>query len=244
MLFTEHPLPERFGAARAAGFEAVELLFPYEMPIEALRAALAANGQALVLINTPAGDWAAGERGFAAVPGREEAFRDAARAAIRYDREVPAGRVHVLAGIAQGPEARATFLRNLAWMAAEAPDVPLSLEPINPVDMPGYFLNGFDQAAAILDELVIRNIGLQFDAYHAHRITGDVLGTWARYRDRVVHVQVAGAEGRHEPLGGAIDYPAFFDRLRVAGYTCHVSGEYHPKTQTEQGLAWAQLRTT
>ncbi len=244
MLFTEHPLPDRFAAARVAEFEAVELLFPYEMPVEALRAAIEANGQTLVLINSPAGDWSAGERGFAAVPGREEAFRDAAREAIHYARGVPAVRVHVLAGIAEGPEARATFLRNLAWMAAEAPDVPLTIEPINPVDMPGYFLNGFDQAAGILDDLRTPNLGLQFDAYHAHRITGDVLGTWARHGHRAVHVQVAGAEGRHEPLGGAIDYPAFFDRLRVEGYTGHVSGEYHPKTQTEQGLGWSQLRTT
>lgn len=244
MLFTERPLPERFAAARAAGFEAVELLFPYAMPAQALRAALAAQGQTLVLINTPAGDWAAGERGLAAVPGRQEEFRVAARAAIRHARAVPAGRVHVLAGIAQGPRARAAYLDNLAWMAAEAPDVPLSIEPINPVDMPGYFLNGFDQAAAILDELDAPNIGLQFDAYHAHRITGDVLGTWARHGRRAVHVQVAGAEGRHEPQGGQIDYPAFFARLRADGYGGCVSGEYHPKTTTEQGLGWVQLRTT
>ena len=119
-----------------------------------------------------------------------------------------------------------------------APRLQLTIEPINRADMPGYFLSDFGLAREIIAEVGAPNLRLQFDAYHAHRIAGDVLGTWEEVRPLVAHVQVAGHPGRHEPLDGEIDYPAFFARLDADGYGGWVSGEYHPRTQTEAGLAW------
>lgn len=237
-LFTERPFPDRFAAARAAGFKAVEILFPYAHDAGEIATRLDGEGLQLALINVPVPDWNSGGRGSAALPGQAARFRDEFARASDLAARLGAGHVHVLAGLAEGPQAHATYLDNLAWAADNAPGQSLTIEPINPHDMPGYFLNNFAQAAQILDTLSRPNLHLQFDAYHAHRITGDVQGLWARYAARTVHVQVAGSPGRHEPMGGEIDYPAFFSTLDAEGYAGWVSGEYHPAGRTEAGLQW------
>ena len=240
MLFREYPLLERFSASMAAGFDLVELLFPYEANGAELRRILDQTGQRLILINTPPPNWTGGERGFAAIVGGEARFQHDFKRALRYADALNVQHIHIMAGIAEGPGARATFVENLGWAAAHAPQQSLTIEPINPHDMPGYFLNDFDQAADILDAVAAPNLALQFDAYHAHRITGDVMATWARHGHRAAHVQVAAAEGRHEPGKGAIDYPAFFARLDADGYAGVVAGEYNPAARTQDGLGWAK----
>lgn len=238
MLFREYPLLERPAAARDAGFSAVEILFPYDEPGHLIRDALECAGLPLILINTPPPNWTGGDRGFAAIPGGEDRFRHDFRRALRYAQVLGATHIHVMAGVAQGPEARDTFVRNLIWASETAPEQPLTIEPINPHDIPGYFLNDFDLAAEILDTVGAPNLALQFDAYHAHRITGDVLATWSQHGHRAAHVQVAGYPGRHEPIGGEIDYSAFFAALDAKGYAGYVSGEYTPAERTEDGIGW------
>ncbi|MBK1636828.1 hydroxypyruvate isomerase family protein [Rhodovulum adriaticum] len=243
-LFTEHAFLDRFGAARAAGFEAVEILFPYDHDPQEIAARLDDEGLHLALINTPAPDWAEGGRGSAALPGQTARFRAEFAAARDLAARLDAEHIHILAGIAQGGAAQDSYLQNLAWAADNAPDQPLTIEPINPHDMPGYFLNAFDRAAEILKTLARPNLHLQFDAYHAQRIAGDVPTLWADYAHLTAHVQVAGHPGRHEPAGGDIDYPAFFTALDAGGYAGWVSGEYHPATRTEDGLGWCALPQT
>ncbi|MCR8722785.1 hydroxypyruvate isomerase family protein [Frigidibacter sp. ROC022] len=238
MLYPEFPFLERFDEARADGFEAVEILFPYDDPVKEITERLTRLGLPLVLINAPPPNWAGGERGFAAVPGREERFRSDFRRALRFARAMKPQHIHIMAGVAEGPAARATFADNLAWAAAEAPRQSLTIEPLNPIDMPGYFLNDFGQAADLLDEIDAPNLGLQFDAYHARIITGDVPAAWDRWGRLARHVQIAGTPGRHEPVKGEIDYPAFFDRLDSDGYTGWVSAEYRPAKRTSEGLGW------
>ncbi|WP_417248424.1 hydroxypyruvate isomerase family protein [Celeribacter sp.] len=236
--FKEFPFIERFAEAKAAGFHAVEVLFPYDEAASEIARKLKMLDLQMVLINTPPPNWAGGERGFAAVPSSEERFRKDFKRALRFADLLGAQHVHIMAGNASGAEARATFVSNLTWAAQEAPNMSLTIEPINPVDMPGYFLNDFDEAARIIAEIAAPNLGLQFDAYHAHVITGDVMATWEAHKDIVRHIQVAGAEGRHEPIKGAIDYPAFFRAVDESGYDGWISGEYHPKGRTEEGLDW------
>ncbi|PWG18648.1 hydroxypyruvate isomerase family protein [Salibaculum griseiflavum] len=239
-LFTEAPLLDRPALAAEAGFEAVEILFPYDVDAKALGRALSQSGLPLALINCPPPNYADpdGPRGFAAVPEQQERFRKAFQRSLRYMDVLGAERLHVMAGLAEGPEAAAVFADNLAWAADTAEGRQLTIEPINPHDMPGYFLDDFSVALALLDEVGAPNLGLQFDAYHAHRITGDVMNTWAMHGHRTAHVQVAGHPGRHEPMGGAIDYSGFFARLDKDGYQGWVSGEYNPRTRTEDGLGW------
>jgi len=143
-----------------------------------------------------------------------------------------------MAGVAEGPAALATFIENLRWAAAQAPQQSLTIEPIIRHDMPGYFLADYALAVMVLDAVAAPNLHPQFDAYHAHRITGDVPGTWAAVAPRVAHVQIAGYPGRNEPTGGEIDYPAFFHMLDAGGYKGWVSGEYRPAGRTGDGLGW------
>ncbi len=237
-LFTELPFMERFKAAKEAGFDAVEVLFPYDCPAQEMRDQLVWNDLAFVLMNCPPPNAAGGAQGFAAIPGLEDRFRRDFERTLRYARVLKPRHIHIMAGAAEGPEAKATFTENLRWAATRAPKQSLTIEPINRTDMPGYFLTDYDIAARVLDAVGAANLALQFDAYHAHRITGDVMGAWATHGARAAHIQVAGFPGRNEPLGGKIDYPSFFARLDSDGYKGWVSGEYAPAGATEAGLGW------
>lgn len=236
MLFTEVPMLARPDLAREAGFDGVEMLFPYDHPPKDWLAALA--GMPVALINTHPGDWAAGDRGHAAVPGATETFRSSFLRAADLATQLGAGRVHVMAGVARGPLAEATYVENLAWAAAQAPDLQLTIEPLNPDDMPGYFLNDFDQAARIVDDLALPNLGIQFDLWHAARIHGDADAVWARHKTRVNHIQIAGFPGRNEPGGGGFDLTGLCAELDRAEYAGWISAEYLPARATVHGLMW------
>lgn len=237
-LFTELPFMDRFKAAKQAGFDAVEVLFPYDCPAQEMRDQLIWNDLVFVLMNCPPPNATGGPQGFAAIPGLTDRFRRDFERTLRYAQVLKPRHIHIMAGVAEGPAAEACFTENLRWAAARAPEQSLTIEPINRHDMPGYFLDDYDLAARILDAVAAPNLGLQFDAYHAHRITGDVAATWAAHGARARHIQIAGFPGRHEPAGGEIDYPAFFARLDRDGYAGWVSAEYSPAGDTAAGLGW------
>ncbi|OYU38348.1 MAG: hydroxypyruvate isomerase [Pseudorhodobacter sp. PARRP1] len=236
MLFTEVSALDRPGLAAQAGFDGAEILFPYDHSAKEWETALA--GLPLAMINTPPGDWAAGDRGFAAVPGEESRFRDGFLRAAELASRLGAARVHVMAGVAKGPQAEQVYTENLAWAAAQAPDLLLTLEPLNPDDMPGYFLNDFDQAGRIVDDLGLAQVGIQFDLWHAARIHGDAAGVWAKHGPRVNHVQISGFPSRNEPGGGGFDLTGLCATLDEGGYQGWVSAEYRPARATVHGLAW------
>lgn len=237
-LFTERPFLERFAAARAAGFEAVEFLFPYDHDAKAIRAALDESGLELALFNTPPGDWEAGERGLAALPGREEDFRDSVRLALEYAALLRPTRLHVMAGIARGAEARAVYLSNLAWAAEQAAPQGLTIEPINRRDIPGYHLAGIADALGVIRRVGAPNLGLQFDVYHAQIMGGDLTRRLEAAFPQLAHVQIAGVPERHEPDRGEVAYGHIFALLDRLGYEGFVGCEYHPATATEEGLGW------
>lgn len=237
-LFTELPMQQRFAAARRAGFGGVEILFPYDLAVKELAQAAHACGVEFVLINAPPPNWAGGPRGFAAEPGNEARFRSDFDRALRYVQALRVRHLHVMAGKAAGPDARRTLVQNLKWACARAPQVSLTIEPMNKTDMPGYFLGCFDLAAEIIDEVGAPNLGLQFDAYQAQMIHGDVLEVWARHAAKVRHIQIAGCPGRHEPRTGDIDFAALFRAVDATGYDGWVGAEYTPLTSTEAGLRW------
>ncbi len=240
-LFTELPMLQRFAAARRAGFDGVEILFPYDLPAKELIAAAQESSLRFVLMNTPPPNWAGGPRGFAAEPGNESRFRRDFERALLYAEALKVAHLHVMAGKARGSAALATFLRNLDWACAQAPGTSLTIEPMNRSDMPGYYLDSFDLASEIVDQIDRPNLGLQFDVYQAHMIHGDVIGTWERHARNTHHIQIAGCPGRHEPRSGEIDYAGFFRAVDAAGFSGWVGAEYTPRTSTEAGLRW--LRT-
>lgn len=240
-LFPELPFADRFAAARDAGFTAVEFLFPYAYPIDAVAGWAAAAGVEIALFNAPPGNWDGGERGLAALPGREAEFAASIHAALAYARGTGLRQLHVMAGIASAgdPQAAATFRRNLAWAAGQAArdGVRILIEPINPVDMPGYFLADMPAAMSVTDDCP--GVGVQFDIYHCQRIHGTVLPWLEAMLPRIGHMQIAGVPDRHEPASPALPLPAIFTLLDAAGYAGRVGCEYRPAGETVAGLAWA-----
>ena len=241
MLFTEYPFLERFSAAKAAGFGAVEVLFPYDEPPKLINRQLLANDQTLALINCPPPNYTGGKRGYAAMPELQERFRSDFQRTLHYCEQLKPRIVHIMAGCAKGPAALESFVENLKWAADQAPKQTLTIEPINQTSMPGYFLSDFELAADILKKVNAPNLGLQFDAFHAQIITGNAMEAWYKYGHLATHVQVASAPARNEPDVGEIDYPALFKQIDADGYDGYVSGEYTPLGRTEDGLKWLTL---
>jgi len=244
MLFTEVPFLERFELAARAGFAAVECQFPYEAPAAELRARLDANGLAMVLHNLPAGDWAAGDRGLAALPGRVDEFRAGVPRAIAYAHALGVTQLNCLAGIAPAGVAADTVHRTLvdnlrfAARALAAEGLKLLVEPINTFDIPGFIVNRTAQCVALLDEVGEPNVFVQYDAYHAQRMEGELAGTLARHLPRIAHVQVADNPGRHEPGTGEIRFDFLFAELDRLGYAGWIGCEYRPAGRTDVGLDW------
>jgi hydroxypyruvate isomerase len=246
MMFTEVPFLERFARAAQAGFRAVEFLFPYDYPKEQIKAALDGAGLRLVLHNMPPGDWAAGERGLACLPGRESEFRGGVARALDYATHLGLTQIHCMAGIAPaGASAavlRETYVANLRYACAEAAKAGLRvlIEPINTRDIPGYFLNRSAQAIELMDAVGASNLYLQYDIYHMQIMEGDLAPTMERLLPRIGHMQLADTPGRHEPGTGEINYPFLFAHLDRIGYRGWIGCEYRPATTTEAGLGWVK----
>jgi hydroxypyruvate isomerase len=244
MLFTEVPFLERFERAAKAGFDAVEVQFPYEAPAEVVRDRLRDAGQAMVLHNLPPGDWAAGERGVACHPGREVEFREGVARALHYATTLGVPRLNCLvgkrlAGVSEA-EQHTTLLTNLRYAAAElrAAGLTLLVEPLNPFDVPGFWLDSPSKGFALVDEVGADNFLVQYDLYHAQRTEGELAGTLQRQLHRIGHLQIADTPGRHEPGTGEIAWDFIFDHLRRIGYAGDIGAEYIPAGRTEDGLGW------
>ncbi len=246
LLYNEHAFLDRFAAAAADGFKAVEILFPYEHPPEAIAERLQASGQQLVLINAPPGDWNAAERGLACLPGRESEFRASVDEGIRYATALGCPRVHVMSGVlppgATREDVSALWLMNMRWACerAAAHGMRLCVEPLNHRDVPGYFLHRQTQALALVAAVGASNIGLQMDWYHCQISEGDVA---TRLRRAVAsglleHVQVAGVPDRHEPDEGELRVEYMLQLLDELGYVGFVGCEYRPRAGTTAGLGW------
>ena len=239
MLFTEYPFLERFDRAAAAGFRGVEFLFPYEEDAAVIAHRLKANDLDLALFNLPAGNWAAGDRGIAAVYERQQEFRDGVARAVEYARVLRPPRMNCLAGIAdETPENDLALLQNVRYAAEQlAPlGITLTVEPVNSHDVPGFALPTTRAALDLIDEIDLPNVGLQFDVYHAARMGEDPLATIRELGDRIAHIQVADAPGRHEPGTGTLDFETLFRAIDESGYDGWVSLEYNPRGRTEEGF--------
>ena len=255
LMYTELPFLQRFAAAAADGFTAVEYLFPYAYPAAELAARLQGNGLQQVLFNAPAAGndvaamvaaWDAGERGTAALPGRVAEFRAGVRQALDCAQALACPRIHLMSGVAPAGVAHAALMQqciaNLRWAAEVAAQCgcEVLIEPINQRDMPGYFLRTQAQAHALLDAVQAPNLKVLMDLYHCQIAEGDVASKLRRYlpTGRIGHVQIAGVPERHEPDQGELHYPYLFDVLDTLGYGGWVGCEYRPAAGTSAGLGW------
>jgi hydroxypyruvate isomerase len=245
-LFTERPFFERFAAARAAGFAAVEFHFPYEHQCAALAEVVLTSGLEVVLFNLPAGDWARGERGIACHPRRIAEFQDGVGLAIDYARLLGCTRLNCLAGIAPGEithdKARETLIENLRFAAAVTAraGIQLVLEPLNTRDTPGFFVATSRTALDVIDAVASDNLRLQYDIYHAQVMEGDLARTLQDHLPRIGHIQLADNPGRHEPGSGEINFPFLLRHLDRIGYEGWVGCEYKPAGRSEDSFGWLE----
>ena len=242
LMFTEHAFLDRFDAAAEAGFAAVEFLFPYDHSPEAIAERLERNRLTQALFNLPPGRWNEGERGLAALPDRFEEFKSGVARALDYVAATGVKRVHMMSGNARrsDPEAEASYRRAIEHAAPvfAGRGVDLLLEPINPRNMPGYFLNDFRYASDLIASLGLASVKLQFDVYHRQIMHGDVTMALRALQPIVGHIQVASIPSRHEPDGEELNFPFLFDEFDRLGYDGYVGREYNPRAGTREGLAW------
>jgi 2-dehydrotetronate isomerase len=242
MMFNEHPFLDRFDAAAKAGFTAVEYLFPYEYPAEAIAERLERNGLTQVLFNLPPGNWAAGERGLAARPDQFDDVRQSIHTALPYVKATGVRRLHLMAGNVdrRDPKNVAAFRKSLEWAANFLGEfgVDVVIEPLNTRDNPGYFLDDFAFARDLIVDLKIPNVGLQFDFYHCQIAHGDVTMRLREMLPWIGHVQIASVPSRHEPDTEELNYPFLFAELDRLGYDNYVGCEYRPAGDTVAGLGW------
>lgn len=253
MLYNDVDFLDRFAAAARDGFKAVEYLFPYAYTPEQLAALLRQHGLQQVLFNAPPGDWDAGERGIACLPGREAEFREGIARAITYAQALQCPRIHVMAGLVpqdvDPATVRATYVANVRYAAeqAAAHGIQILLEPINGRDMPGFFLSRQNQAHALVAEIGATNVKVQMDLYHCQIVEGDLAMKIRQYlpTGNVGHFQIAGVPERHEPDVGELNYPYLFQLLDTLGYDGWIGCEYKPARgtaphATRDGLGWLQ----
>ena len=257
-LFSEVPFLDRFEAAAGAGFKAVEFQVPYNHAPAELAARLAAHDLKMVLFDAPMGNWDAGDRGLAAVPGREKEFRDSLARVVEYGQALACDTVHTMAGVVgPGQDYQAgerTYVQNLRYAAGflEKYGIAVVIEPINKKmglvkngpsyttqGMHGYFLNHTEQARRILEQVGSRNLYLHLDLYHMQMLEGHLAETIEANIGLTRHFQIAGVPGRHEPTVGEINYPYLFDLLDSLGYQGWIGCEYRPRVSTWEGLGWA-----
>ena len=244
-LFVERPFMERFGAAAAAGFKAVELQMPYDQAPTEVRAELVRHGLTQLGLNTqprPNG----GESGLGAMPGREREFAEVFQKALDYVAAIGGSAIHTMAAGVVAPELRPAaervFIANYTHAAdlAAAKNVTILIEPLNPRDRPDYFLGRVEQAADLIDKIGRPNVRIQFDFYHVQIICGDLLTRLTKFMPYIGHVQIAAVPSRGEPDEGEVNFPAVFDALDRLAYAGWVGCEYKPRGRTEDGLGWGR----
>ena len=251
MLYNEVDFLQRYECAAEDGFNGVECLFPYAYSAAEVNAVRRDAGVQQILFNTSAGAsedaWLAGYRGMACHPDAAADFRTSVEQALHYARSLDTKLVHVMAGLLPHDltlaEAEQVYVENLSWAAAEAAKtkVTLTLEAINPIDMPGYMLTTQEQAANLLQRIGADNVKLQFDFFHCEKYQGDSLERFRHFSELVAHVQIAGVPERHEPDTGSLDYREVFSMLQELDYSGVVGCEYRPSSNTREGLGWMKI---
>lgn len=246
MMFAEHAFLDRFDAAAAAGFKAVEFLFPYDYPADQLAEKLQQNGLQQVLFNTAPGNISAGEWGLAALPGREEDARADIDRALQYAIALKCPNVHVMAGVVPPGEDiaryRETFISNIRYAADSfAPHgIKVLIEALSPPIKPNYLFSSQHQAAELVATIERPNVFIQFDFFHAQLVDGNIANLIATLAGRYAHIQIASVPDRHEPDDGELNYPWLFDQLDKVGYQGWIGCEYKPRGETTAGLGWVK----
>lgn len=242
-MWPDRPLLERIAAAGRAGFTAIELHWPYEVPAVETAAACRTAGVTLLGLNTAVGNVAAGDFGLGALPGREADFAAAFDQSLAYLRVAGGKAIHAMAGVApDNADTARTLIANLRGASQKAAEAgaTILLEAINPRDKAGYFYHRVERAAEIIDAVGAGNVKLMYDTYHVGVGQGDVIRRVEKLMPLIGHIQIAAVPSRAEPDEGELNYPAIFDAIEATGYDGWVGCEYKPRADTDAGLNWRE----
>ncbi|KHA54215.1 hydroxypyruvate isomerase family protein [Sulfitobacter geojensis] len=239
-LWADRPLPDAIHAAKAAGFDAVECHWPYDVPAGDVKVALQETGLRMLGLNTRRGDVAGGENGLSALPGREEDARAAIDEAIAYAVAINTPNIHVMAGFAEGRDAHETFVENLRYACEKAAPygITILIEPLNRYDAPGYFLTTTDQALAVIVDVGVSNLKLMFDCYHVQLMEGDLTHRIETLLPSIGHIQFASVPDRGAPDHGEVNYTHIFSTIARLRYDAPLGAEYKPGGDTDATLSW------
>lgn len=239
-LWSDLALTDAIHAAKAAGFDAVECHWPYDVPSGEVLSALQATGMKMLGLNTRRGNPDQGDNGLAALPDRVDEARAAIDEAVAYAVAVKAANIHVMAGFSDGQAAHTTFVANLRYATklAAAHDITILIEPLNPYDAPGYFLKTTQQAKAIIEEVAASNLKLMFDCYHVQLTEGDLTHRLHDLLPIIGHIQFASVPDRGAPDHGEVNYGHVFEVISKLAFTGPLGAEYKPVGPTGQSLGW------
>jgi hydroxypyruvate isomerase len=241
-LWNDRSLPDAIRAAKAAGFDAVECHWPYDVAASDVAEALAETGLAMLGLNTRRGDVAAGDNGLSAIPGREEEARAAIDEAIQYAQAIDVPNIHVMAGFATGNAAHQTFVAALkyACMQAQPYGITILIEPLNKYDAPSYFLTTTDQALAVIAAVDAPNLKLMFDCYHVQLMEGDLTHKIQTLLPHIGHIQFASVPDRGPPDHGEVNFSHVFEVIAKLGYAAPLGAEYKSAEPTDKTLGWLE----
>ena len=245
MMFNEVEFMERFKQASDSKFKGVEYLFPYDFPKEDISNELNENNLEQVLFDLPAGDWESGDRGIAVDPNRKNEFKEGVALALEYAGVLKPKNLTCLVGKAPGNvpdnQAKSILIENLSYASTETKKagIRLLVEPINTLDIPGYWLHNTKEAIEIIKEVNNSNLLLQYDIYHMQIMEGNIINTISNNLNMIGHMQLADNPGRHEPGTGELNYPVIFEKLDQMGYKGWIGCEYVPIKDSIPGLVWA-----
>lgn len=239
-LWNDLPLPDAIRAAKAAGFDAVECHWPYDVPATDVANALAETGLKMLGLNTRRGDVAAGDNGLAAIVGREGEARAAIDEALNYAQAIGVPNIHVMAGFAYGAQAQQAFVAALKYACNQAAGygITILIEPLNTYDAPRYFLSTTEQALEIMTLVGAPNLKLMFDCYHVQLMEGDLTHKLKSLLPQIGHIQFASVPDRGAPDHGEINYTHIFETIAELGYTDPLGAEYKSLQPTDETLAW------
>ncbi len=243
-LWSDLTLPDAIHAAKAAGFDAVECHWPYDVPSGDVLSALQETGLEMLGLNTRRGKPDKGDNGLSALPDRIQEARAAIDEALAYAVAINAANIHVMAGFGAGQTAHDTFVANLRYATklAQAHDITILIEPLNGYDAPGYFLRTTQQAKAIIQEVAVPNLKLMFDCYHVQLTEGDLTHRLHDLLPLIGHIQFASVPDRGAPDHGEVNYDYIFEAIAQAGFAGPLGAEYKPVGPTSGTLGWLQKR--
>lgn len=251
MLFTEVPMLQRPAEASEAGFDAVEVWWPFptavpdDADVDEFARAVEEAGVALVGLNFFAGDMPGGDRGLMSWPGRESELHDNIDATVELGRRLGCRAFNALYGnriegvAPREQDELATQNLARAATAAAGVDAVVLVEPGS--GAPRYPLLTAQDAVSVIERVEragADNVRLLLDLYHLAANGDDLDAAIDRHAHRVGHVQIADLPGRHEPGSGDLDLDRYLAKIAATGYTGHVGLEYKPSSTTTESLGW------